>query len=333
MSSKTVNVILIFFLPASFQFCRATANSKTDGLREDSALHIHLPREVTIKDNSLKLGQVGIIRGKEPLVARATEIALGRISMPGQKIVLDRSVILSRLACSGVPASKVTLTGAEKITVRRQHQLIKGSELVELASSFLKKNLRPGSVCQLNPIRIPADVVVPGASKDIKLSPRLVGRRAGSRARVQIIAVADGKQIGTRQVTFLLRYNRRRVVALVDIPAGEAVNPENVKIEKSISNYPEPAGWSPPYGLIAKRRITANSVIHPHMIGPVKPQVLLKRNQTVVIRIERPGLLVTAIGEVMKEARAGEYIKVRNVDSKRTILARVNEDGTVEPVL
>jgi flagella basal body P-ring formation protein FlgA len=145
--------------------------------------------------------------------------------------------------------------------------------------------------------------------------------------------LVDGKQIGTREVTFLLKYNCRRAVALVDIPAGAAISPENVKIEKAPSNYPERANWSPPYGLIAKRRIAANSVIHSYMIGPAESQVLLKRNQSVVVRIDRPGLLVTAVGKAMQDGRAGDYIRVRNMDSKRIILAKVNEDGTVEPVL
>ncbi|MHC4087226.1 MAG: flagella basal body P-ring formation protein FlgA [Planctomycetota bacterium] len=35
----------------------------------------------------------------------------------------------------------------------------------------------------------------------------------------------------------------------------------------------------------------------------------------------------------MQEGRTGEYIKVRNLNSQRIILARVKEDGTVEPVL
>ncbi|MHC4096376.1 MAG: flagellar basal body P-ring formation chaperone FlgA [Planctomycetota bacterium] len=71
----------------------------------------------------------------------------------------------------------------------------------------------------------------------------------------------------------------------------------------------------------------------PHMVGPVKPAVIVRRNQNVVIRIERPLLLITAIGKTMQEGRTGEYIKVRNLNSQRIILARVKEDGTVEPVL
>jgi flagella basal body P-ring formation protein FlgA len=39
------------------------------------------------------------------------------------------------------------------------------------------------------------------------------------------------------------------------------------------------------------------------------------------------------MGQTVEEGSTGEYVRVRNVDSQRIILARVNEDGTVEPVL
>ena len=134
-------------------------------------------------------------------------------------------------------------------------------------------------------------------------------------------------------MTLRLKYNSRTVVTLVEIPAGGVIGPENVKITKTVSNHPEPTNWSPPYGLIARRRLPANTVICPDMVGPVRPAIVVRRNETVVIRIERPGLLVTAIGTALNEARPGESVKVRNVDSQRVILCKVNEDGTVEPVL
>ncbi len=331
MSSKIFSFVLIISLLTSVQLCHGSGDSKSDGTEKDFFLQVYLPREVSIKDDTARLGQVGILRGEPSLVARASEIALGRISVPGQKIIIDRAMVLSRLACNGIAASKVKLSGAEKITVEQRQQIIKGSKFIELASSFLKKNPPAVSVCQLNPIRTPKDLVVPGAGQDIKLSPRLVRSGAKNQAKVQITVFADGEETGKREVTFRLKYNRRRGVTLVEIGAGEIISPENVKIENAISNYPEVANWTAPYGLIAKRRLAANTVIGPHTVGLREPEVIIKRNQTVVIRIERPGLLVTAIGKSMQEGGAGEYIKVRNMDSQRIILAKINEDGTVEP--
>ena len=113
--------------------CQASAN-KTNELQADSCLKVYLPREVTIKNSNLKLGHVSIIQGSDTLVARAEQIALGRISVPGQKIVIDRPMVLSRLATNGIPASKVTLTGSEKITVKQQNQTISSSDFVSLAN-------------------------------------------------------------------------------------------------------------------------------------------------------------------------------------------------------
>jgi flagella basal body P-ring formation protein FlgA len=69
------------------------------------------------------------------------------------------------------------------------------------------------------------------------------------------------------------------------------------------------------------------------MAGAAQSPVVVMRNETVVIRIQQPGLTVTAVGVALQEARAGEYVKVRNADSSRVIVCKVNADGTVEPML
>lgn len=337
MSSKTLGIIVITSVFVSVLFCQVIASDKAERAEEDFALWIYLPREMTIKDDTISLGRVSIIRGEDSLVAKASEIALGRISVPGQKIIIDRPMVLSRLACNGIPASTVRLSGAEKIKVKQQQQIINGTKFLELARSFLEKNPPDPSLGQLTPMWIPKDLVLPDTSKNIKLSTRLVKGGAKSRAKVQIGVLVDGKRIGAREVPFRVKYNCRTAVSLVDIPAGASVSAENVKIEKSLSNYPEPANWNPPYGLVVKRRIPANTTIRPYMVAPdmvapANPVVIVKRNQTVVIRIEIPGLLITAMGKAMQNGRSGEYIKVQNVDSRRIIYARVNEDGTVQPL-
>jgi flagella basal body P-ring formation protein FlgA len=307
-------------------------NSNGASTKKDSALQIYLPREITIKDKHLSLGQVGIIRGQESLVAKASEIALGQISAPGQKIVIDREMVLSRLACNGIPAWKVSLTGAETITIKQQERTIVSDEFIKIASSFLGKNPPGVSVCEFNPIRKPKDFIITGTGKDISFSPRLVPSKAKNQAKVEITMHSGEKKIGTCEVIFRLKYNRRQAVTKVNIPAGSVLSQENVKIEKITSNYPESVDWKPPYGLIVKRQIPTKTVLHPNMFGPVKSPIIAKRNQKVVIRIDMPGFSITAFGKAMQDGRAGDYIKVRNVDSQRIILAKINEDGSVKPV-
>lgn len=314
-------------------FCRASANDKTNDFPTKSGLKIYLPREVTVKDSALSLGQISIIRGNVSLAARANKITLGRISLPGQKIIVDRHMVLSRLACNGIPASKVTLTGAEKTTVKQQYQKISGDQFISLASSFIDANSPRASTAQWHPMRKPKDFAIPGTAKDLNFSPRLLKSNTRNQARVEIVVLSGGKKIGAREVILELKYKCRHAVAKVDIAAGAVIGIENVKIEEKLSNYPEPTGWKPPYGLIARRSLRANTVLRPNMAEPVKSPIVVKRNQNVVIRIEKPGFLITAVGTTMQDGKTGEYIKVRNVDSQRIIIARINADGSVEPVL
>jgi flagella basal body P-ring formation protein FlgA len=325
--------LMIWALITSVVYCQAFGYAQSNEGQKDSVLQVYLPREITIENDRIRLGEIGIVRGQEALAAKARDVALGQISLPGQKVVVNRSVVLSRLVCSGIPASKVKLTGAETTAVMRRQQIVTSSEFIEKAGSFLSANLPAGSVCEMQPVRFPKDLLVPGTNADVKFSPRLVRSGARNQARVQVTVLAGGRPIGTREAVFRLKYNCRRAIALVDIPVGSTISAENVRIEKVPSNEPESASWRSPYGLIAKRRIAAGAVVSPYMAGPDKPPLLLKRNQTVMVRITRPGLLVTAIGKVLQDGHAGEFVRVQNVDSKRTILAKVKEDGTVEPVL
>ncbi|MHC4283955.1 MAG: hypothetical protein ACYSWZ_13415, partial [Planctomycetota bacterium] len=245
---KMIGTLAACALMSCVLFCRVSANTEANNLQKDSVLKLYLPREVTIKNDTISLGEVSIIGGnpsKGGLAAKAIKIPLGRITMPGQEIVIDRSMILSRLACNGIPASKVILTGAEKITVRQLQKIIKSSEFVELASAFLKKNPPVGSACQWNAIRIPKDLFIPDMSKDIKLSPRLAKSTAKNQAKVRIAVVQNGKQIAECEVTFRLKYNCRRAVTLVDIPAGAVISSKNIKIESAISSHPEAVNWKP----------------------------------------------------------------------------------------
>lgn len=332
---KCIRTLIICAFIFCILFCRTSADIKADDLQKEPGLQVYLPREVTIKDDIINLGEVSIVRCdpcEGGLGAKASKIPLGRISVPGQEIVVDRSMILSRLACNGIPSSRVTLTGAEQITIKREHKIIKGNEFVELAGAFLKKNPPSGPVCEWEVIRVPKDLIVPEKSKEIKLVPRLAKGTVKNQAKVGIAVVQDGNAIGEYEVTFRLKYKCHKVVTLLDIPKGEVISSRNVKIENSVANFPEPVDWKPPYGLIAKRALASGTVVQSNMVGPVKPEIVIERNQNVVIRIVRPLLVVTAMGKAMQDGREGEYIKVRNQDSQRIVLAKVKEDGTVEPI-
>lgn len=329
MSSKVVSIFVITLVLAGAEFCPALAPKST------CALQVYLPREVVIDGDIIQLGEIGVIRGDEGPTEAMRGVLLGKISVPGQKIVLDRRTILSRLACSGIKTSEVSLTGAERVEVKRKEQVITGRELIEAADAFLKANLPGRSKCQWRPARTPKDVIVPAAAGqgagEVKLSARMTPGRSVQQVTVKVAVIRAGEQIATRQVPFEMEYKCKRAIALVDIAAGGLINPKNVKVETVTADYPQ-RRWRSPYGLVAKRALSANSVIRPDAVVPANAPIVVKRGKAVLIRVELPGLCITAIGQALQDGRAGEYIKVRNMDSQRIIGVRINQDGTVEPV-
>jgi flagella basal body P-ring formation protein FlgA len=296
-------------------------------------LQVHLPREVTVQSNLLTLGQISVLRGDPALAAAVARIGLGQLSMPGQKAILDRATILSRLASQGITSQQVRLTGAQAVAVRRQQKLITSEEFLEVGRTFLRQHPPGPSICETIPTVKPKDLILSAEAADLQVKPRFVRTAARGFVTIQIAVTADGKECGVREIPFRLKYQCHRVVAVKEIPEGAALTPENVKIETVVSDEPEPANWRPPYGLVALRTLAAETEVRLDMAGAASSPVVVLRNETVVIRMQRPGLLVTATGLVLQEARAGEYVKVRNTDSGRVISCRVNADGTVEPVL
>ena len=299
----------------------------------DVRLQVHLPREMTVEGNQLTLGQVSVVRGPASTAAQAREVRLGRFSVPGQSVVLDRSTILSRLASCGIGAEQVRLTGADAVTVRRRQSIVEVEDFVAIGQQFLRQFASSHSVSEVIVVTRPKDLVLPDQPQDVQLKPQLVRETTRGHLTVRVHVLADGKEAGTRDISFRLKYQRHRIVAADAIAEGTVLSPGNTKIETVVSDQPEPPGWRPPYGWAATRSIAAGSEIQESMLSAAQTAVLVRRNETVLIRLERPGILVTAMGTSLQEGRTGELVKVRNSDSSRVIVCKVMPDGSVEPAL
>ena len=304
-----------------------------DDAPDEICLQVHLPREVTVDGNQLSLEQISVIRGSAPVVAKDGQVLLGRLSAPGQKLVLDRPTILSRLATCGIGADQVRLTGADSVTVRRQQQIIAVEDFVEIGRQFLQQWAGSHSACEILAVTRPKDLVLSERPQDVQLKPQLVRGVVRGHVTVRVQVTADGRDMGTRDVSFRLKYRTHRVVATVEIAEGTALTPDNVTVEAVVSDQPEPSGWKPPYGLVATRTIAAGAEIRDSTLSAAPTSVQVRRNETVLIRMKRPGILVTAMGTSLQDGRMGELVKVRNADSSRIIVCKIMPDGSVEPAL
>jgi flagella basal body P-ring formation protein FlgA len=277
--------------------------------QKEYQLLIHLPREIAVDSNAVTLGQISVISGKEELVNKANTIVLGTIATPGQSLIFDRTLILSRLASNGIKGSKVGFSGANEITIKGKYQVVTSEEIVESARTFLAMSLPSGAICQSSPVKVPQQYIAPAGSSKPVFIPSLMKNNVSNMISVQINFMNGQQQMGTREVTFRLKYRSHDVIATKEIAAGETLSCDNIKVTDSISDEPEAANWGPPYGLTAKKRLHFNTVIMPEMMTAAQEELAIEKNKNVVIRIDNPILTITATGKALQNGKTGECIK------------------------
>ena len=305
--------------------------SQSDTLATGKTLQIYLPRNVAISGEVALLRDVAVLKGDEAKIAKAGEIALGKISRPGAEITIDKRTLMSRLASNDLYASEVVISGAESVAIGRKGYVIRSEEFITAAEQEVAKLSKDSSICRWKAAWMPKEFAVDGTGDDVKLVARLVSDGSQSQVRAMVAVMQNGKELCVREVAFNAQYKNQRAVAAIDIQSDTTINSDNVRIETYESAIPQ-QGYIQPYGLTAKRQIRAGSVINTEMLESTKSPVLVNRNQGVVIQIKQPGLHITAMGQALEDGRTKECVKVRNLDSQRVLVARVNDDGTVEPV-
>jgi flagella basal body P-ring formation protein FlgA len=300
---------------------------------EPPPVEIYLPRRMPVTGESLTLGQVCIVRCSDAESFRkACAVAMGRAPWTAETIVIDRRTILSRLAASGVAPARVRITGAEEVAIRRHDRIIPAEQIVRAAEAFLEKHPPEGAGVVWRLLRRPEAVSI-RADQACSLQASAAEKAPAGQVKVVVEALGEDRLLAARELAFTLRYRARQARATRDIPAGTVVTPANAKVEMAEADKPQRTDWRPPFGLAASQEIKAGTVIRSSALIQNKPGVAVKRGQPVMMKLAGRGFVISAIGEALQDGRPGEFIKVRNVDSRRVIVAKVGFDGTVEPVL
>ncbi len=295
-------------------------------------LRIHLPRVVAVQTGPLRLGAVAVIVGDDQaLVEKARAVAMGRSPWPRERIVLNRPTILGRLAASGIRAGDVKLTGAAEVAVVGKQTIVAPEQIHLCAEAHLRAHppAPAGSAWKL--VR-PAKELVLDASGPVELHARPGEGAPDHHVKVRVAARIGQKEMGATEVLFRLAYPTRRAVVTRPIEPGEMVTQQNARVETVLAAAPPEPSWTAPFGRVAVMPLREGTVIRPALVRSPTAPLLVRRGQSVVMRIEGPGFSITGLGQALQDGRAGDHVKVRNLDSKRVIVARVAFDGTVEPV-
>jgi len=308
--------------------------STTAGKTEENQPQIYLPRKVQVEQEHLTLGDISIIScDDDELSQKVSLIAVGRAPLLGESIVIDRRTVLSRLVASGIERTDARVTGARKVSVTRRETTIPSEDLLESAQKLLRTS-RPGPKgVTWRLTRKIDDLVFPSERRDVKLRPHLVDTAGKNYVKVRVGAYAGEKEIAGSDLLFRIVYPHQQAVAVSPISPGEKITEQNAQVRTVLMDSAPREKFEPPFGMIAKKNVEKGNLIRPSILEKNRPALVIERNQTVEMKITGPGFKVSGIAKALQDGRVGQVIRVRNMDTKRTIAARVGFDGTVVPVI
>ena len=84
---------------------------------------------------------------------------------------------------------------------------------------------------------------------------------------------------------------------------------------------PTRTGYQP---FVARRKAKPRTTYSP---------ILVQSGQQVRMRIRGRGFEINALGQALQSGRVGEVIRLKNVDTQRTVMGTVAPDGVVEPLI
>lgn len=301
------------------------------------------------------LGQVADIKGEDvQFVERLQMVVVGQAPLPGQKRQLHVGQIRMRLRQSGIadtqvdveaPAPSIPVTGAaRRITADQILQELERA--VQAAIGGMRSGgSGSGSAGTESPVpekpgegrlavdftEVPPDVLAPEGNVELR-----IGRLPSALEGPMVVGIgvwANGRLFTTVWVRATVIHKQKVVVATQDIPLGSVIKPEWLSVEERTraSSGPEPhTDPSMVVGQVALRPISAESTLSTSMVA--MPSAVQKGRRVWLI-VKAGGIQLATPGIAQQNGTVGEEILVKNLDTGRTVPARVVDSESVEAVL
>jgi flagella basal body P-ring formation protein FlgA len=287
-------------------------------------LVINLKEEAAARSNTIFLNDVADLRNADPNSLRMVgQISLGPAPEFGCTIVLSRHQIQERIQTEAGSLSGAVLSGADAVQVQRQGRPADFTEIASLLKSHLLETtpwktaeIEIRSIGGVKGIELPPDAV------ELRLSsnPTIVGRR---RIMAPIEVVHAGKILRCFWVTADVSVHASILAASRRIPLDKLVTPED--LVETVADIPNLRGAyvMHPEEILGKASRRTFSAGDPLTREAFSDPFLVRHGETVRMRLERNGIVVTALARAEQDGKLGQVITVRNLEFSATLKAEV----------
>ncbi|MEG6585103.1 flagellar basal body P-ring formation chaperone FlgA [Dendrosporobacter sp. 1207_IL3150] len=299
------------------------------------AITVTVTEHATVRGPLITLGELAEISGEDSSRVQALQqTKLGSAPTPGGSIKLTSDILGMRLAAAGTNYAGITWHIPLSVRVTTGSQVISGQILVDEAISAIRNKVGSAiasSDLSVTPINELQDVLIPLGQISLNIElPYGIRYNAPTIARISIST--DGTLYTRLNSSFEVKQYGKVVVAAKPISRNQVLAAEDLRYERTdigrlnagyFTNTEKVAGMQ------VRRPIVPGELISETMLA--KP-IIVKRGSIINILARIGDIEVKAAGQAQQDGSQGQIIRVQNTNSKKSVSARVLDEGTAQVV-
>jgi len=281
-----------------------------------------LAEEILLKEEVVVRGGNIFLSDLASSLLDLSDLSLGVSPLPGRERTLSKNYIQARVKTLD---DNLILVGPDRIKIRRESQPLEVEKVVGRAREAILKSFKGGENVRIELVRAPSDIHLPAGEVNYKVSGI---RDRGRQSLCQVEIEVDGERIREVEAIFEVKRFGQVVVAKHKLNRDQLLAPDNLKIElREITTLKSPfTRIEDVTSLRASTFIREGDIITSKMVE-IPP--LIERGEIITILVEEGPVSITALGKSLGDGMKGEILRVRNLDSKREIAAKVFDEKTV----
>ena len=296
-----------------------------------AVVKVILRSEALVKPASaVTLKDIADIKGPKEPVKQLGNVFVLTAPIAGNKMSINSSYIKNKI--SSHSTATVEMSGADAISIIGKCIRVSSDELANTAKDFLTNQLPQGNrTYEVVVQRLPREVILTD-NKVYEIKPRLIAQNA--QIGINTIALdimVDGSLFSSVNTALQVKAVAEVLVANTTIRQGDVVSLSNTQAEmRDISKINSPidsGSISDGSGWIAKRTINVGTVL---TSIDIKSQPIIKRGQTITLRVICGAVLLTTTAQAKQDGIIGDSIQVRSDVSSADVQAVVVEQGIAE---
>jgi flagellar basal body P-ring formation protein FlgA len=256
-----------------------------------------------------------------------------------KEVLVRTAALLAFLLWSPGPwrsAAPAALRGAgdrealtEEAGAGREGRELGFPELAALLESHLTKNLpHAGMTVEIRDIRVPEPIRVPAGRISCKVWIPEPVRRGGS-LWANLVFYSQGQEVKRWQINALVDVFQPVVVARRYLKRHQEIREEDIDLVPMNLKFLPPDAATDPQTIVGKRTLVNVTGQEPLRTGLLEVPPLVKKGDLVQVIVDKNNIRVSCLGEIKEAGRRGDRVKLVNLSSKKELMGRVLDGGTV----